>query len=351
VGTNAEIVRIKDGVARLIHISYDGYMGGVGRDLFLYYDTQEKVDELFSHRTAATSLEANPADMMWSDWDKSYEGMPVADYIADQRRTVMSFATRPSDPANTVRFLEAIVAANPALKADFTPPQPYTRGVLRAELPIGTINAETDVRALPEEAKALLPGIVRDLFGDNGEPYHWEHAYGDLSSIADHFATPTDYDFDKAWADDEGVLDFVWANGKWANPCNVGDLTRFLETGESPRLITRELLMDPEEGNCSEEELSPERAKEPPRPWNEQEGIFSIDAEGIAYLTQDNGETWSLAPGPGLVVEDDPAHYDGKRVRVMFGNMMTSFSSSSNFGGKSEHSAVAEITRLELVDA
>lgn len=69
MGTSCEIARQQpSGLWKRIHISYDGYVSGVGLVLARDYDTPEKVDALFAHRTGATQLTSDPTEMRWSDW-------------------------------------------------------------------------------------------------------------------------------------------------------------------------------------------------------------------------------------------------------------------------------------------
>lgn len=83
MGTSCEIVGVReDGTTHTIHVSADGYLTGVGLKLFRFYDTPEKVAALFAQDTHAPSLEADPADIDWGDWDASYRGRPVADVLA-----------------------------------------------------------------------------------------------------------------------------------------------------------------------------------------------------------------------------------------------------------------------------
>lgn len=68
MGTNADIARVRDdGLIDTIRIAYDGYLTGVGMELYRYYDTPEKVAALFGHTEYATSIEPDPVDMDWQD--------------------------------------------------------------------------------------------------------------------------------------------------------------------------------------------------------------------------------------------------------------------------------------------
>lgn len=79
MGTTCEIARQQpNGLWKRIHISYDGYVSGVGLVLARDYDTPEKVDALFSHATGATQLTSDPAEMRWSDW---YDGETTLDAL------------------------------------------------------------------------------------------------------------------------------------------------------------------------------------------------------------------------------------------------------------------------------
>jgi hypothetical protein len=62
MGTPADIAReLPDGTYRMLHVSYDGYLSGVGAQLFKHYSDPEKVDRLFSH-SYTPSLEDDPND-------------------------------------------------------------------------------------------------------------------------------------------------------------------------------------------------------------------------------------------------------------------------------------------------
>ena len=327
MGTTCEIARVKDGNVQRIHISYDGYLGGVGLELFKFYDTEEKVNALFGHGTGATSLEADPTEMSWSDWDYSFRGVPLEVYVADHKRTVRAFAMRPRDPSNARRLLDAIAETNPLYKV-----------VANRTVALGEISPFTDIRDLPEVTRALVPEIVARLFAESTETYNWEHACGSLGQIADIFATPADFDFDQAWKDDGNVLgDFVWANGRWGYPSNVADLTSFI-SGDDNCAVTREMLIA--EGNCEDADF----VTDPARPFNERWGVLLLDKEGNACLREDDGKEWRLA---GTTLDVLPmASMASKRVRVLFGNMMVSHSLGA---GGSTSSSVAQVLKIDLV--
>lgn len=71
MGTPADIARqLPDGTFRVFHVSYDGYLSGVGAKLFKHYNDPAKVDRLFEH-SYAPSLEDDPNDF---DIDPDEEG-------------------------------------------------------------------------------------------------------------------------------------------------------------------------------------------------------------------------------------------------------------------------------------
>lgn len=69
MGTTCEIAaQMPDGRWKQIHVSYDGYVSGVGLILFRDYDTPEKVTALMSHGTGAVQLCTDPSEMTWDEW-------------------------------------------------------------------------------------------------------------------------------------------------------------------------------------------------------------------------------------------------------------------------------------------
>lgn len=98
MGTSCEIARIRDdGTVDRIHVSYDGYLTGVGLTLFRHYDTPEKVEALFSHQDWATSLEANPEDIDWGDWDENRKKVPFADFAREHAYEGVDEDEKPGD--------------------------------------------------------------------------------------------------------------------------------------------------------------------------------------------------------------------------------------------------------------
>jgi len=84
MGTSCEIIgRREDGLFDVVHVSYDGYLRGVGLTLFKHYGTPEQAAKLFEHGTWAPSLEADPKDVDWDEWSPDNRGRTLEQLTAE----------------------------------------------------------------------------------------------------------------------------------------------------------------------------------------------------------------------------------------------------------------------------
>lgn len=303
MGTTCEIAaQMPNGRWKQIHISYDGYVTGVGLTLFRDYGTPEKVAALLAHRTGAVQLCTDPGEMSWDDWHPD-EGFTLDELVAQHRH---------------------------------------------------------DTSHMSEQDRAYYA----------------------------------------QFEDEVGFLGlYAYAHGRWAAPRSTDALVSFVETGEGPDVLTRELLI--EEG-ADESEFSVD--KKPLRPVNLHRGVLSVkpitgengeggfemkltepgrdvpdaanlhrghenaeppvDAEAadplgdmIAEMEEEDrgGTVWNLAPDPrfegvfGLEGEGeiDMLSLDGRTVEILAGNVMV----SSSFGPEgSESTSAMTVRRITMVD-
>ncbi len=330
MGTSSELVRLNaDGVTvDRIHLSYDGYLSGVGLKLFHYYDTPEKVTALFGCQTAATSLEAEPRDMLWDEWDESYRGKSLTDFIAEERKSAIYYNT-PDNPEAGEKLVAALAATG--LVAAH-PPVLMLRGAI---LPIGSISVGVDVRQLPQTLRDQLPAIVEVTFGRALPASYF--LYGSIGGIANHAAVPEDFNGDSD-DEDSSLGYYVWAHGRWAYPKTVTEMQTFFATGESPNILTRQFFLDCDEG-VVESDL--DTVPTPSRPINEKIGVLTILDDGGVTLTVDT-MVYEVGAAPGFVAAFEPEEINGKTVRVI---ESAAFSSSD---GKTSRQGIT-INHLELV--
>lgn len=132
---------------------------------------------------------------------------------------------------------------------------------------------------------------------------------------------------------------YVYAHGKWAFPMAVADLRAFIETGESPYVMTREFMLA---NGCDEADLDPQ-VHEDHRPVNEMVGVLSDD---LTSITLDGGEEWTVSGQPGLTLPAPPEELAGKRVRIRTFSMAVSASSDPAV----ETTRHAVVSKLELYE-
>ena len=183
MGTSCTIARLaEDGMFERIHVSYDGYLTGVGLKLFRHYGDQDRVDALFSHEDWATSLQPDPEDIDWSEWDGDSRRQTRDAFINEhgfaddpeaQPGNLGLYVhahgrwAAPSDRAALVRFLdtgEGDVITREMLIADGACDDQFTAPLARpVDEHVGTLRVE------------LVPGDTQNcilhLVTDDGQDY------------------------------------------------------------------------------------------------------------------------------------------------------------------------------------
>jgi hypothetical protein len=161
----------------------------------------------------------------------------------------------------------------------------------------------------------------------------------DEQSDPDYAALDPEDEDDREDLDSRALGIFFHAHGKWCHPRDGRDLIAFIETGESPRVITRELLA----AEGVDEDAFAEPASDP---VGTQTGILRIVAEAdqkdmFSFELHVGRHKWSLNLDDDVLTEEVWG-WDGRTVKVRTGSMAVT---SSIPGGSS---TVAQVLSMRL---